>query len=488
MVKLPRQSHVTDHHKCDAGVDGKIAMRAWQAGLKLPIAAKCVHQRYNYSHAEDSVAKDVKSTPATPAVVMTSKGATLAEHLDLKNLPLATTPGGRNFAMKALHPSDHEIKSTRVPGGNCLSVALCSDQVTTIPLASANSQVEINLIPNIIEPCSMVVQDGALLKDYAFFNAAFGGSVVENPSNSDLNAICGSVAKAVEKYRITSQSVTVELIAPSLSDQGTITAAQYNMPPRTESMGTFMQDVTSGFNNKFIVVPDVYLYERPVLSNQMVLGTQAYTAKAREGTYMPLKLTTFKWRNVNDPMIPFSSSRELATRTFEDYSLNDNSGWPFHISRAGITNVQDIYPLPKCCGHNFGFISVEGCAANVALRVRVRQTVEIGCRPSSTFAPLLEVALPPDETCLKMYFEVSSRMADAYPASYNDLGKLKSFIMGIAKKIGPYVEPVLNSLSLVPGPVGAIASGAKAAVPLFRSGVELVRSTRKAVASSRRKQ
>lgn len=407
-------------------------------------------------------------------MVTTVRGTSLADKLDLKNLPLAATPGGRVFAMKALHPSDHEIKSARVPGGNTMSVSLCNDQVTTIPLANANASVGINLIPSIMIPCTMEITDGAETSYRQFFNAAFGGSVVTNATSTNVDNFMTRLAPNVERYRITSQSVTVELIAPTLSDQGTITAAQYNMPPRTVNASYF--DPAA---KVFYTTPDVYLYERPVTISQLVLGTQAYTAKAREGVYLPLKLKQFKWMDLNDSAYQISQNHEFGAASTANFSLSDSTGWPFYVNNSAVTAISGYRAYPKMCGSNFGFISMEGMAANVALRIRVRQTIELTCRPSSTYAPLLEVALPPDETAIKMYFEISARMADAYPASYNDLSKLRSIIAGLAKKVGPYVEPALNFLAGVPGPIGAIAGVAKTAVPVARQAISTVRSLRK---------
>lgn len=398
---------------------------------------------------------------------MTTKGGSLAEHLDLRNMPLATTPGGRAFVLKALHPSDHEIKTTRVPGGNTLSVAVCSDQVQTINIVNANANVEINVIPNPVVPATMTVDDGGSTTNYAVLNAAFGGSLVHDPKADDIKSVVAKWSESVERYRITSQSVTVELIAPSLSDQGTITAAQYHVPPRTANPSKELVQSINVMN----ITPDVYLYEKPVLNTQLILGTQAYTSRAREGVYMPLKLTTFKWKDANDPFIPYSTNREMGYAIQSNFQVSEASGWPFLWTNATATASSDLAAIPKCCGSNFGFINFRGMAANIAIRIRVRQVIEVACRPSSMYAPLVEVALPPDEMALRMYHEISAKMADGYPASYNDLGKLKNIIMGLGKKLAPYVDPALSLLSGIPGPVGAIASGVKTVLPVAKTVV-----------------
>jgi len=385
--------------------------------------------------------------------------------------------------MKALHPSDHEIKSTRVPGGNHMSVALCSDQIETIPITNAGATASITLIPNPLIPCVVDVIDGGTTTYKHFINAAFGGTVRTNTTWSNIFNQSQSFAKRVEKYRVTSQSVTVELIAPALADQGTITACQYDVPPRT--VNPSYCDITSpnDFNTGRTVycTPDFYVYEKPVTTSQMVLGTQAYTAKAREGAYMPLKLRSFKWRNNNDPMVAYATTAELGRVMCTSATPMDSSGWPFYLGALPSTDQFGVAGLlPKNCGHGIGVMAIEGMAASVAIRVRVRQTLEIVCKPSTEFSPMAEVALPPDDTALRMYYEVSSRMADAYPASYNDLGKLKSIISGLAKKILPFVDPALDFLSGIPGPVGAIATGAKTVIPVVKQVREAVKKKKMA--------
>lgn len=402
----------------------------------------------------------------------------LADHLDLRNLPLATTPGGTNFAMKALHPSEHTIKAARLPGGNRLSVALCSDAVQTFNISNPQTSVLVINSPDIICPCTvhMTEADAHVGTDvYAFMNSAFGGSVIKNPTNDYYNdRLQNSLIGKVEAYRITSQSVTVELIAPALSDQGTITSCQREIRPKTMSW------VDSSTAETMRMYSDVDWYILPNLeSSSMVLGTSAYTAKAREGAYQPLKLTDLSWKTFNDPSLPVMTKyTDMNTYGQQGYAPikwfsvaasaapeeKRNPILPHFEDRVGVTSFDVLRPSPKPCGYNFGFTRVEGVSANTAVRVRVRQVVEIMAPPSTLYAPLLETALPPDETAIRMYFEVSARMADAYPAAYNDLGKLRDIVKRIAGGVFKYAEPALSLLSSVPGPVGTVAGIGKQVV------------------------
>jgi len=426
---------------------------------------------------KDSEARDISATPVNPPVVLSKGRVSLADHLDLRNLPLATTPGGTNFALKALHPSEHTIKTARVPGGNMNSTALCCDMVETIPLsANGNNYCDISVWAQPLAPASVQwghVVGGVKTSDGygSFMNAAFGGTFTLAPTPPYWNQLNDTFCQGVDGYRVVSQSVTAELIAPALSDQGTITAFQYNPGLRTAQMSV------SDSTNRYLVRSDLYVYEEPPQIAQGLMGTNGYTAKAREGVYLPLKITGFKWKTTRD-VTQYGPAQAYAAlmSTANPLSIGAPIFFPYTCNRGAVSLPIDWEVMPKPCSKSIGVIRIEGCAADVAIRIRVRQVLEIVARPGSVYAPLMEAALPPDPTSLKMYAEISARMADGYPASYNDLGKLKDLILGIGKKVLPYVEPGLDMLSKMPGPVGTVASVAKQAVPLVKTGAGVVKT------------
>jgi len=413
-----------------------------------------------------------------PSVVVSKGKVSLADHLDLRNLPLATTPGGTNFALKALHPSEHTIKTARIPGGNSMSVALACDMVETIPITTAGASARIIVSPSIAVPTSVYVQDGATSIYGNFYNSAFGGAF-EDDEVLHMRSFVANLVQHVQNYRITSQSATVELIAPALADQGTITAGQFRLPPKTLS-GLSSSTVTSA-----VGYGDLNLYDQGGISQASLLqGTHGYTAQARDGIYLPLKLTKVgKWYDTQDLAfiegLNFSTANVQHDRYQMSIPTDKMVTFPCCLNMTAVSTFNSFPMQPKLCGDNFGAIFIEGMAANVAIRIRVRQVVEITASPGTLYAPLLESALPPDPTCLKMYSEISARMADGYPASYNDLGKLRDIIMGIGKKVLPYVEPALDMLSKMPGPVGAVASVGKQLAPVAKSVVQTVKAAKK---------
>lgn len=401
---------------------------------------------------------------------------TLADHLSLKELPLATTPGGKAFCMKALHPSEHTIKSARVPGGNKNSVAIQADMVVTLPMPEDYDDVIVRVTqsPNIAIPAMIEF----LTSDYAqtphvydLLNPAFGGNMQElAPGSTVQDWFFEKIQPYVKEYRITSQSVTVELVAPALADQGTIISAIYNSPSMTSEVTRVLNLGSQGLG--IDVYPDIAIIETPPDDSKLILGTTAYTGKARDGVYQPLKLSSFKWQNANDPCMYFNVNSMTDQSQKRNLTVRDSFRWPFFLDNSGAdqSNLAARPALPKMCGCQYGLTYLKGLAKTSSVRVRMRQVVEVTALPSTIYAPLLEPALPPDELAMKMYFEISGRMKDGYPAAYNDLGKLKDIITGIGKTILPAVEPLLSSIPVV----GPIATAVKAAVPVVKTIKEAV--------------
>lgn len=394
----------------------------------------------------------------------------LIDHLKIKDLPLATTPGGKDFCLKALHPSDHTVAAARVPGGIRRSTVVTCDYVFDVtPLEGA---ITLHLLPHPIVPVLRMDQANDTKAFARLANPVFNGKLEvasTSSSLSDLRDIIDRFIESVEAYRITSQSITCELIAPALSNQGSVVAAQYTNAPQLVIPASALSASDSG--------PIGRAYEFPPLEERVLLGTVAYAATAKEGCYMPLKLTDLSWKFTNDAALGGNFVPDSIELPAENVPILGNA--PF--------NSQGL--VPPYCTTNFGEVFFRGLAASgVSVRVRARQCLEIIPYPGTQYAPFAVSPLPPDELCLRMYREVAGRMEDAYPAAYNDWGKLRDTVLEIAKKVLPYVDPVLNAVSLVPG-VGTAAGIAKMFVPGITSAVyaidDAVKAKKKRKARSR---
>jgi len=93
------------------------------------------------------------------------------------------------------------------------------------------------------------------------------------------------------------------------------------------------------------------------------------------------------------------------------------------------------------------------------MSVYVRAGYEIQVAPGSIYSPQLKMSPPHDPVAIENYFQIARQLKDAYPADYNDLGKIWDVISGAAKAVSPFlaaipgIGPVLSSV--VPMAAGA---------------------------------
>lgn len=417
-----------------------------------------------------SVVRRITTSTSTVPVIATRSGVSLAEHLDLRNLPLATTPGGRVFAMKALHPSDQEIKTARVPGESFPSLSIAFDTIAVIPIPEGKSSVTIVQNANPALPVSIGVGNGydVPIHDVWYVtNSSMGypGLVHNAASNAELfGTTINETMDGIMRYRVTAQSVTATLVAPTLTNQGNVTSWQATQVPQISTNFTVTANADLFFNKMF-VHPELWIYDRPMLDlNNALLGTNAYTAPARDGVYQPLKLDSFDWVSGRRTIMTWNEKERGSNRAAYTQDVTADDSWPYlfrndNVGRHTYSNGSVSVPMldfwneaanfmPPPSSKTVGVTLFSGLQddGTVSVRLRIRQIVEVVPYPSTTFAPLVEAPLPPDYTSIQMVKEIAARMKDGYPASYNDLDKLRSVIGKIGKGLLDYVQPVLGTL------------------------------------------
>lgn len=397
-----------------------------------------------------------KNSSVIPATVVSERGkVSLGDHLDLRNLPLATTPGGKNFALKALHPSDHTIQNTRVPGRTVPSASVTCDMVSTIPVPKLAKSAALVNTPNPLWLGYLMFFDdqGVTTGDIVrFSNAALGapGVITSDSYSAAFNDNYYSCQASMETVCVTAQSVTVDYVAPALAEQGTITSAQMRVKPKTiqGSTATFSDVTVTSVN----VGSDIWVYESMPTSAKLLMATNAYTSKIRDGVYQPLKLGKFRSQAVNDGFVPVSEHDNNANESVWVNATTTTCGFPYYYNTKPQTHNR-TYPKPS--SDIVGITWFEGFDAStydVSFRLRWRQCLDVVPVVGGIYAPMAQAPLPPDHTAMTMVREVAGRMKDAYPASYNDLGKLKDIVTKIGKAVIKYADPALDFVSnFIPG-------------------------------------
>jgi len=375
--------------------------------------------------------------------------------------------------MKALHPAEHTIKTTRAPGSILPTVALACDMMETIPWPENYTKCVISQWPHLTHPMTVTFGDidDTRWKNYVFTNSAVGGpGVLESPTSwAATSSWASTINSKIQGYRVTSQSITCEVIAPSVANQGTIVSGQYEARPATRQLSsTYPPDSTSPPFNEFCDAVDVWIYSPGPLESQLLMGTSAYSSHASNGFYQPLKLSKFKFVNVNDTMMYVDDMG--GNKLTKDVTWAPGMSPVFlRVPTSGSQLSVDSTPLVKPSAYNAGVTFVSGTAGypQVSLRIRFRQVVELIPTLGAIYAPLTEAPLPPDELAFKMVKEIGARMKDAYPASYNDMGKLLGTIKSIGNGILKFADPVLDVVSMIPG-IGTAAGAAKLALSTAR--------------------
>lgn len=371
---------------------------------------------------------------------------------------LGNTPAGQAWALKALHPSDPITDVLGVPDRTAAaSTVICFQQTTELraPGTATTWEGEAYMMadPVIFGSAYTRLSDNTVSANGPIFNNTWYDPLAA------ADAVSAAVAKfsaSFERYRMTHYGVTVYLDAPALSNQGSIVAAQYQAAPLSLSNPTYVDSVCAH--------PAIRWQQRdtPDFTTCMQLPN-AYTGLAKDGCYMPLKMDSNHavWRDVREVVYEATDWARRDTGVVDEltttYVVPGTAGslgaglYPglkrLYYASASNAWVGQFHMLPAI--ENTGVIAWKGLDPKATLRFVHRVGFECQCQPGTSFAPFLRMAPGHDEAAVDSYFAIARELKDAYPAEYNDFGKLWDVIKGAAKRVSPLIE------TLLPGPAGA---------------------------------
>jgi len=92
---------------------------------------------------------------------------------------------------------------------------------------------------------------------------------------------------------------------------------------------------------------------------------------------------------------------------------------------------------------------------------------EIQANPSSSLSPYLHLSPAYDPVAIADYFRISRELKDAYPADYNDLGKLWDVI----KRVASFALPVISGMGPIGAMIGTAGGGLISGVDAIRGAV-----------------
>lgn len=371
---------------------------------------------------------------------------------------LASTPDGRAWVTKALHPSDPMSVSHGMPDpSSCPNVILAYNNVFRI--SAPTGQVgpwgfDLTVIPNAIVQAFYRVLDTDGVTTLTMGN--FLNSGLMSPGQvTPVYSSCFANFRAlgIEAHRLIAYGVTAYQDGPALANQGTLAASQWEVARRKYyPMGG--AGIGLGTRHAIYQTSD----EANYLTSQHM--PNAYFGESKDGCYLPLRLSSTCDRWVTD------ADLDLCPGVAPTDDLNvpqptttGNANPPFYsLARSymssSILHGDQVYrPLNAI----WGGISVRNLSPQTSFAFYCRMTIEARVQPMSPLAPQQSMSPPYDPVALASYFRISRELKDAYPADYNDWGKLWDVIKSVAKV-------ALPALSMVPGPVGLISSAVNAGV------------------------
>jgi len=324
-----------------------------------------------------------------------------------------------------------------------------------------------------IEPVSFVsTSSGALVNYGGIINPTLAGANVEARSTAFLG-LCNA-------WRMTYSSVTIDLDAAGLNDQGSVIAAQYPLAY------TVLNCATSNNANPFAtifthVVSADYASNRPGMQLGQLPG--AFMGLAKDGVYMPLKLDPqADWANSECPVLVVPNAAQLPRgyalpnaapvigNCFPFFGeiayqaacgigcLGATAAWSNVLGTIQGSLVQPIQQL------SIGTVVFYNLAATARLTIKVKWGVEMMVPAISALAPTMKPSAHLDTVALAAYSELNATLPWAYPSSYNVDNKLLSVVKTIWNEVRPAVG---KTLGMIPHPYAQAGAAIVNALPSF---------------------
>lgn len=269
------------------------------------------------------------------------------------------------------------------------------------------------------------------------------------------------------RYRTLYAGHTVHFDAPALADQGRVVVAQLpsvwtlsegtaslidavpptniNVPGVVTRAGTLewgqgSQLGPTGLNQSKNV---------PTYSNLLQSATASGSWRAKDGLYIPLRF--------QDPALAYTDSNAAT------YALNHP--WAPGVNAAmqpAPVGLVQYFPYPVTNRMmRAGGACFKGMSPSATLSITSRFAFEIQPVPGSGFNAMLSPSCPPLDEAVQKYFQVRHRLADAYPANYNDKNMLQGIINGIGGILGTVLPPGMGrGLAKALTPLASQAAGA----------------------------
>lgn len=370
----------------------------------------------------------------------------LRELIATKNLPMGSTPSGQAWCLKALHPAEPLVTSDGIPDQTSMSTVVqnyAQSYTVTNPLAGIHVGswgFDLFIYPHPYIFGSLRIRDAAGTVSWQI--------ILNNQVNGTTAGEKGAAfTQLVQRYRLAYLGVTGYHNAAAMVNNGLVACAQYMDTPAYMSMAT-VPGAMDRLHETWPTVPRTF--------EQMQSMPNAYLGAAKDGFYAPFRLseTSQDWQAAADLVIHEQQEYSATLVGHAAVALPVGAlppGYPYGLMGSYAPPGEAFVHGPLIhrrsdCG--LIHVGVHQIAADASFMFYIRSGWETEVLPGSTYTSFAQTSPVYDATALASYFAVSRELKDAYPADYNDLGK----ILDVIRRAAAVALPVIGGM--VPGMSG----------------------------------
>lgn len=357
-----------------------------------------------------------------------------------RQIPLGTTESGKAWCLKALHPAEPLVTADGIPDEDSYPVVFQNyAQSVTLnnptPAVSGNWDADVYFFPHPYIVGSVHTTDSAGAESWStILNSQISGTTMAEKKAAFL--------AIAQRYRIAYMGITGYHDAAAISNNGLLASAQYMDCSKEYTWNGYAS--AQSYSRPVEGWPDA-----PRTFTQLQSMPNAYFGAAREGVYAPyrLSLTHQVWQNASSTVVHANYPWTTATDGYAAGTLPSTApatGYPYGLAIGPYTTVSNAsdWLLHRRADTGVIHISLKQIAQDASFTFYYRSGWEYQVLPGTTLACFARSSPMYDPEAISAYFKISREMKDAYPACYNDLGKILGTIANIAKDVIGTIFPV----------------------------------------------
>jgi len=259
-----------------------------------------------------------------------------------------------------------------------------------------------------------------------------------NNSDYDFTAFAGDVAR----FRRIYGSVTTQLNAPSLSDQGMVYVAQQRLQLTQFNLNYLIADQPTDVAQRGYPCNLIEVQTLPTdQSLLMQISPSSYKERAREGSFSVSRLVqpANQYVSTQPPASFFGSSDQLTSGNMLNIgtrSLRIN----YNATGASFNGA-----APTTEPWSGVWTYYTGLSANATIEIKTIHGYEAQPSIGSPFTLFVQPVTGPDNRAVASYFHLTLRMQDGYRASENFLGGLLAAAKTVLPKVLGFLKPSINT-------------------------------------------